>query len=343
MADIALLLTAGIAIGLSVTAPLGPVNVLVIRTALRRNFAVAFLIGGWWVIGGQWQLGALIAFSTYLGMATGPVNSLLGLYVAIQRMSVSLQRVSELREAPAEVVDAGTAPLPRPLRGEITFHDVAFRHAGRAETVLDGLDLRLPAGSKVALSGASGVGKSTLIDLLLRHFEPQRGEIRLDGVDIRTLPLGDLRRVVAVVSQDIVLFRGTLADNIRYAMPGASDAAVREACTRARLDDLVAALPAGLDTPLGERGQQLSGGQRQRIAIARALLQSPCILVLDEATSAVDEATEAQVIAAVDALFADRTRLLISHRPATLAGCERFLSLAGGRVTVRSAAPQVAA
>ncbi|RXU59907.1 ABC transporter ATP-binding protein [Pseudomonas protegens] len=295
-------------------------------TSLSR--ACAFLIGGYWVVQGTWQLGALIAFSTYLGMAVGPVQSLLGLYVAIQRMTVSLGRVMELRGEEPGITNP-EAPLPVPEQGELHLHAVHFCHPGRGMT-LQGIEARIPYGRKVALSGSSGAGKSTLIDLLQRHHDPQSGQVLLGGIDLRQLDLTQLRRRVAVVSQDIVLFRGSLADNLAYSVPDASREAVAEVARLAQLQSLIEALPEGLDSPLGERGQQLSGGQKQRIAIARALLQDPMILVLDEATSAVDEATEREVIEAIDRLFAGRTRILISHRPSTLADAELRFELREG-------------
>ncbi|MGE8335241.1 ABC transporter ATP-binding protein [Pseudomonas laurylsulfatiphila] len=295
-------------------------------TSLSR--ACAFLIGGYWVVQGTWQLGALIAFSTYLGMAVGPVQSLLGLYVAIQRMTVSLGRVMELRgEQPT--VSTPARPQPMPDGGDLWFDNVHFAHPGRQST-LRGIEARIPYGLKVALSGGSGVGKSTLIDLLQRHHDPQSGRVLLGDVDVRELDLFQLRRRIAIVSQDIVLFRGSLADNLAYAVPDASREAIAEVARLAQLDSLIESLPEGLDSPLGERGQQLSGGQKQRIAIARALLQDPLILVLDEATSAVDEATEREVIDAIDRLFAARTRILISHRPSTLADADLRFELLDG-------------
>ncbi|MCG8291277.1 ABC transporter ATP-binding protein [Pseudomonas entomophila] len=292
--------------------------------------ACAFLVGGWWVIQGTWQLGALIAFSTYLGMAVGPVQSLLGLYVAVQRMAVSLGRVMELKREPLAVRETA-APRPIPDGpGELRLERVRFAHHQRQGGVLQGVDVRLPGGCKIAISGASGVGKSTLIDLLQRFYDPQEGRILLDGVDLRELDLQALRRRIAVVSQDIVLFRGTLAHNLAYSTPQATRVQLQEVVRLTCLDSLVESLPLGLDGLLGERGQQLSGGQKQRIAIARALLQQPAILVLDEATSAVDEATEREVIAAIDQLFAGRTRILISHRASTLAGADLHLELRDG-------------
>ncbi len=296
--------------------------------------ACAFLVGGWWVIQGTWQLGALIAFSTYMGMAVGPVQSLLGLYVAVQRMAVSLGRVMELKQ---EAVAVRPAVNPQPMPdgpGELRLEGVSFAHEGRQGAVLNNVQVCVPGGLKVAISGASGVGKSTLIDLLQRFYDPDAGRILLDGTDLRELDLAALRRRIAVVSQDIVLFRGTLAQNLTYGVPEASRAELQRVVRLARLDSLVDSLPLGLDGLLGERGQQLSGGQKQRIAIARAVLQAPAILVLDEATSAVDEATEREVIAAIDQLFAGRTRILISHRASTLADADLHLQLHDGQLQV---------
>ena len=301
-------------------------------TSLSR--ACAFIIGGYWVVQGTWQLGALIAFSTYLGMAVGPVQSLLGLYVALQRMTVSLGRVMELKREPGQVVEAEQPHSLPDGRGELRLEGVWFTHQQRADAVLRGIDLHVPGGLKVAISGASGGGKSTLIDLLQRFYDPDQGRILLDGCDLKTLALAELRQRIAVVSQDIVLFRGSLAYNLAYAAPQADREAIEQVVLLARLDDLVVSLPHGLDSQLGERGQQLSGGQKQRIAIARALLQEPLILVLDEATSAVDEATEREVIAAIDQLFAGRTRILISHRTSTLAQADLHLQLADGQLRV---------
>lgn len=299
-------------------------------TSLSR--ACAFIIGGYWVVQGTWQLGSLIAFSTYLGMAVGPVQSLLGLYVALQRMTVSLGRVMELQLEPVTIRQPESPRAMPQGCGELRFEGVHFSHEQRAGAVLRGVEAIIPGGLKVAISGASGVGKSTLIDLLQRYYDPEQGRILLDGIDLRELDLLALRQRIAVVSQDIVLFRGSLIDNLSYSAPNATRAEIKAVARMAHLDSLIETLPQGLDSPLGERGQQLSGGQKQRIAIARALLQNPLILVLDEATSAVDEATEREVIAAIDQLFSGRTRIMISHRPSTLEQADLSFSMQDGEL-----------
>ncbi|SEQ04582.1 ATP-binding cassette, subfamily B [Amphritea atlantica] len=309
-------------------------------TSLTR--ATAFLIGGYWVIEGQWQLGSLIAFSTYLGMATGPVQSLLGLYVAIQRMSVSLDRVMDLRRAEPDITTPEQpASLADDMRGEISFDRVSFSYEGRNEPILSHANTVFPAGASIALTGPSGVGKSTVIDLLMRYYDPEQGRILIDGVNLKQLPPMALRKRVALVSQDITLFRGTLMENIRYAAPEARDADVIAACEQSQLTELIGSLPLGLETPLGERGSQLSGGQKQRVAIARAILQQPAILILDEATSAVDEATETEVIANVNRIFAGKTRILISHRASTLSGVDVRIELNRGQLVAEKRLPEV--
>ncbi len=295
--------------------------------------AIVFIAGGAMMIRGDLTLGTLIAFSAYLARATGPVQTLLGLYVAALRARVSLDRVMEIRrEAPAVAAPARPRAIPAGGNGELRFESVSFSFDAEGPAVLGGLDLVLPGGRKTGLVGMSGAGKTTLIDLLHRHYDPDEGRILLDGADLRDLDQAELRRRVAVVAQDTMLFAGSLADNIRYAAPEAGEEAWREAARRAQVGAFAADLPQGYDTPVGARGTALSGGQRQRVAIARALLQDPLVLVLDEATSAVDRATETRIIEAIDALFPDRTRLVISHRAETLQGAEQILKLEGGRL-----------
>lgn len=299
-------------------------------TSLSR--AGVFLAGGWLIIEGQFTLGGLIAFNTYLGFATGPVHSLLGIYVGFMRLRVSLARVMTLTDAAPDIELARqTVSLPPDAAGAVIIDGVEFGYAGGDGAVLSGASLEIPAGAKIGVVGASGAGKTTLIDLLHRHFDPQSGAITLDGVDLRALDPALLLRRVAVVAQDSVLFRGSIADNIRYAAPDASGGDVREAAQRAQIDAFIRDLPQGYDTPIGERGARLSGGQRQRLAIARALLQDPLVLILDEATSAVDEETEARLIAAVDSLFGGRTRIVISHHPTALAGADRIVEIVDGQ------------
>jgi len=300
--------------------------------------ALVFLAGGWLIIvDGSMTLGTLIAFSSYLGYATGPVQSLLGIYVGVMRMRVSLRRVMELTFAAPDVREPeGPRRLPADARGALRFEGVSFRYPGSETPVLTDVSLAVPAGAKVGVVGESGAGKTTFIDLLHRHYDPEAGRILLDDVDIRDLGFADLRRHVGVVAQDVVLFRGSVRDNIRYAAPEADDRAVEEAAQRAQIDDFIRGLPEGYDTPIGERGTRLSGGQRQRLAIARAVLQDPLVLVLDEATSAVDRETESRLTAEIDRLFAGRTRIVITHRRDALHDIDLLVEIAGGRIHDRT-------
>jgi len=304
-----------------------------IMTSAMRT--LVFVIGGYWVIQDSMALGSLIAFTTYVGMAVGPVQTLLGLYTGSQRMVVSLERVQALTGAKPDVVGGKSEELPAGLVGEIVFDDVSFGYPEGSELILEHCSALIPAGVKIGLYGPSGIGKTTLVDLLLRHYDPDAGAIRIDGHNLTGLNLREWRRRIAIVAQDIVLFRGSIMDNVRYACPDASDAQVEQAIGQASLSDLISRLPQGLHTPVGERGTRLSGGERQRIAIARALLQQPLLLIFDEATSSVDRAAEREVMQEVDRLFADTTRLIISHREKPLENADLLATIAGGKLLLR--------
>ncbi len=298
--------------------------------------AAVFLWGGLRVIDGELSLGALIAFSAYLGRATGPVQGLLGLIVGAQRARVSLDRLMELLSESPAVRPPAWPVSPAGRSGALSVESVVFGH-GPGRPVLDGLSLTIPAGAKVGLLGPSGVGKSTLTDLLHRHYDPERGRITLDGVDLRDLDPALLRRRVAVLGQDAPLLPGTIADNLRFGLSTAEAQALdkdtlAEAVAAAQLTGWIAGLPQGLDTPVGAWASALSGGQRQRIALARCLLRKPDLLILDEPVSALDPAAAERLIADVDRLFAGRTRLVISHRGEALAGCDAVYRLEQGRL-----------
>ena len=298
--------------------------------------AVGFLlwIGGQDVIAGRITAGDLSAFVFYavlVASSGGAISETIG---DLQRASGAAERLSELKAEPPVIVEtAHPKALPQPVRGAIAFDEVSFRYPTRPESrALDRFDLAVSPGETVAIVGPSGAGKTTVFNLLLRFYDPEAGSVRIDGVDIRELALHELRRNLAIVPQEPVLFTATVADNIRYGQPDATDAEVREAAEAASALGFIEALPQGFATHLGARGVRLSGGQRQRVAIARALLCNPAILLLDEATSALDAESELAVQKALDGLMHKRTTLVIAHRLATVQKADRIVVVDDGRV-----------
>ncbi len=297
---------------------------------------LVFIVGGYWVIDGSFALGSLIAFSTYLGMAVGPVQTLLGLYVAMQRADVSLVRVQDLTRSVPDVDPAQGQRVDKRMQGEIVFDEVSFSYPDSNRMILQNASIKISAGAKVGLYGPSGIGKSTLVNLIMRHFDPEAGYILVDNEPLTNLVPSYWRRQVAYVAQDTVIFKGSIIDNIRYARPDASDREIAEVIRLASLSEMITELPQGVNSIVGERGSTLSGGEKQRIAIARALLREPSLLIFDEATSAVDLAIEHAVISEIDRLFSDTTRLIISHRASPMTNADIMLTIVDGRLYVRS-------
>jgi len=307
---------------------------------LAAGSGAVFLVGGWRVIGGVITMGTLVAFVTYQMRLAAPVQGLMGLYASIATARVSLRRVREILDAPVEVVEAADAePLPA-VRGEVVFEAVSFAfEPGRP--VLDAVRLEVRAGERVAIVGRSGEGKSTIGDLLVRQLDVDAGRVLLDGRDLRRVRLADLRRHVVVVDQDPFVFHASIYDNIQFARPEASQAEVVQAARAAGLDPLLARLPQGGATSVGERGRALSAGERQRVAMARAFLADPAVLVLDEATGALDPATEADVVAGYEALMQGRTTIVITHRLELARRAERVVVLDRGRIIEEGTAAEL--
>lgn len=299
---------------------------------LAISTAAVTLYGGWRVFTGELTIGTLVAFMAYHARLFAPVQALLGLSSGLASTRVSLARIFELFDTAPDVTEPA-APLPLPgvsPRGAIRFEGVHFRHD--REAVLDGVDLTIPAGAYCAVLGESGAGKSTLADLMVRFHDPQAGRITLDGRDLRDLALADLRRAVLLVDQAPFLFNATIAANIAFACEEATPEAVAAAAQAAGLDALLARLPQGLATEVGERGLALSAGERQRIALARALLRRPAVLVLDEPTAALDAETERRVGEGLRRLLPDATLVVITHRPALAEAADMVVTLRDGRV-----------
>ncbi len=287
--------------------------------------------GGWQVMEGAQTTGTFFSFVTALLLAYDPLKRVVLLNARLQEGLAAAERVFDLLDVRPSVVDrAGARPVNR-ARGEIVFENIDFAYASDSPALHD-ISFAVPAGHTVALVGPSGAGKSSVLNLIPRFFDPDAGRITLDGTDIRELTLSSLRKQIALVSQDIMLFDDTVAANIRYGSQGASDADVRRAAGHAAADAFIEALPDGYDTRVGEQGAWLSGGQRQRIAIARATLRNAPILLLDEATSSLDSGSEQAVQAALASLMQGRTTLVVAHRLSTVRSAGMIHVLQDGRI-----------
>ncbi|WP_252697850.1 ABC transporter ATP-binding protein [Natronosalvus vescus] len=318
-------------------------------------FAATFLVGGWWIamesapgpMTGTLQVGEFVTFLFLTQFIVAPLAEVSNIVDQYENAKASSERVFGLMDIPVYVTDPDDPVDLERVDGRVEYDDVTFSYAtdearalgkdleGDEELIVEDVSFVADPGDTVALVGATGAGKSTLLKLLLRLYDVDDGEVRLDGHDVRSLRIDDVRRAVGYVSQDTFLFDGTIADNIRYGNFDASDDAVEEAARAAQAHAFIEGLEDGYDTRVGERGIKLSGGQRQRVALARTVLQDPEILILDEATSAVDTKTEFMIQQSIDRLTEDRTTLAIAHRLSTIRDADTILVLEDGRVVER--------
>ncbi|MBB4716869.1 ABC transporter ATP-binding protein [Streptomyces luteogriseus] len=285
--------------------------------------------------GPEVSIGTIVAFVSLQQGLFRPAVSLLSTGVQIQTSLALFQRIFEYLDLPIDITERPDPVRLDRIKGEVRFENVSFGYDGKGAPVLDGIDLTVPAGSSLAIVGSTGAGKSTLGYLVPRLYDVTGGRVTLDGTDVRDLDFDTLARAVGVVSQETYLFHASVAENLRFAKPDATDEELHQAAKAAQIHDHIAALPDGYDTVVGERGHRFSGGEKQRLAIARTILRDPPVLILDEATSALDTRTEAAVQDAIDALSANRTTLTIAHRLSTVRGADQIVVLDSGRAVER--------
>ncbi|MEM7313918.1 MAG: ABC transporter ATP-binding protein, partial [Planctomycetota bacterium] len=303
-----------------------------IRMIIVTGFIAILYFGGRMTLDGQlevWQYSVMIFMTQRLLWPLTSLGSTLDLY---QRATASIQRVFDLLQTPSRIV-TGAKELPRHIQGQVAFDSVTFAYESAKSTpVLSDLSLQMDAGKTTAIVGATGSGKSSLVKLLLRFYDVDKGTITVDDIDVRDARLDQLRKSIGLVSQDVFLFHGSVIENIRYGKPDASRAEIEAAAEAAEAHDFIMQLPNGYETIVGERGQKLSGGQRQRISIARAILKDPPILVLDEGTSAVDNETEAAIQRSLQRIAVGRTTIVIAHRLSTIRHAHQIYVLENGRL-----------
>ncbi len=305
-----------------------------IRIFIALGFALVMGISCWWYLQGwdNFTLGNLTLVAMLIQRLLWPITSLGNVFDDFERAKAGARRIFGLMDAPAEVSSSENAVQMERAQGNITFEGVDF-HYDPQIPILKNIDFEIKKGETIGVAGPTGAGKTTLIKLLLRFYDPSSGRITLDGHDLRDYNLQDLRRQIGLVSQDTYLFHGTVAENIGYALPGATQAQIENAAKQAQLHDFVIGLPEGYRSLVGERGIKLSGGQRQRLSIARAILKNAPILILDEATSAVDSETEQAIQESLDAVVEGRTAIIIAHRLSTIRRADRIIVFEQGQIT----------
>jgi ATP-binding cassette subfamily B protein len=313
-----------------------------VMSSIQMTFAIqpaiVYWLAGQSFLGGSISVGTVVAFATLQTRLLFPIQSLLGVGADVQASMALFDRIFEYLDLPVDIVEAEHPVELRPeeVLGEVRFEGVSFKYAPDQEDwTLADIDLDVPAGTRTAVVGETGSGKTTLGYLVARLYEPQQGRVTIDGVDVRDASLASLAATVGVVSQETYLFHASVRENLRFARPEASDEEIEDAARAARIHDLIASLPEGYDTVVGERGYRFSGGEKQRMAIARTVLRNPPVLVLDEATSSLDTQTEYAVQEALERLSEGRTTITIAHRLSTVRDAEQILVLDKGRIVER--------